>query len=220
MTLSRSTIRGVVLLLAALAAALPVRSNPVARAAEIDGGEAQWIWTPEQPDAEAPAGTCYFRKSFGLGQPESGQIQITADDGFELFVNGRLVGQGDDWHRLAVFDILKFLNNGRNVVAVKVNNAQPGAAGLVVRLTVKAKGNTDVSYSSDGTWKVSTQEEPNWNAARFDDSKWSPVRLLGELGRAEPWRNGVQLNGVGGGRFAVAPQFRVERIARPDETGS
>lgn len=89
-----------------------------------------------------------------------------------------------------------------------------------MRLTVKAKGNTDVSYSSDKSWRASTQDSPNWNAVKFDDSTWQPARSLGELGRAEPWRNGVQMNSVGGGRFSVAPQFRVERIAHPDETGS
>ena len=202
------------LVAAAFAAVVTLHSSSTARAADIDGGEAQWIWTPEQAEAEAPAGTVFFRKTFGLGEPESGQIQITADDTFELFVNGRLVGKGEDWHNLAVFDILRFLHNGRNVVAVRVQNTQPGSAGLVVRLTVKAKGNTDVSYSSDKSWRASIQDSPNWNAVKFDDATWLPARMLGELGRAEPWRQGVRMNSVGGGRFAVAPQFRVERRAR------
>lgn len=214
--------RGLVFALVALAiaAVFTISAPATVNGADVDGGEAQWIWTAEQAEAEVPAGTVYFRKTFGLGEPESGQIQITADDSFELFVNGRTVGRGDDWRKLAVFDILRFLRNGRNVVAVKVQNGQPGAAGLVVRLTVKAKGNTDVSYSSDKSWRATTQETPNWSTVKFDDASWQPARMLGELGRAEPWRNGVQLNSVGGGRFAVAPQFRVERIAHPEETGS
>lgn len=203
----------------AVAGGSRVVSSP-AYGADIDGGEAQWIWTPEQPEPEAPAGVTYFRKSFGLGEPESGQIQISADDTYELFVNGRSVGRGDDWHKLGVFDIKRFLTNGRNVVAVRVSNGEPGSAGLVVRLTVRARGNTDISYSSDKSWRTTTQESPNWQSVRFDDSDWQPARMLGELGKAEPWRQGVRMAGVGGGRFAVAPQFRVERIAQPDDTGS
>lgn len=194
-------------------------ASPAARGADIDGGEAQWIWTPEQADEEVPAGVVFFRKSFGLGAPESGQVQITADDAYELFVNGRSVGRGEDWRTMSTFDIQRYLTNGRNVVAVRVENREPGAAGLVVRLTVKAKGNTDVAYSSDHSWRTSTQEHPNWQAARFDESSWQPARVLGELGRAEPWRHGVRLSETGG-RFTIAPQFKVERIARPEDTGS
>lgn len=188
--------------------------------ADIDGGEAQWIWSPEQPGPEVPPGVCFFRKSFGLGDPESGQVQIAADDAYELYVNGRSVGAGNDWRKMAVYDIQKYLHSGRNVVAVRVENAEAGPAGLVVRLTVKAKGNTDVAYSSDNSWKTSAQESPNWQGAKFEDSGWSKARPLGELGKAEPWRNGVRVVGVGGGRFAVAPNFRVERIAQPEATGS
>ena len=52
-----------------------------------------------------PAGECYFRKTFTLGTPEQGEIQIGCDDRYELYVNGRLVGSGTNWKVLDVYDI-------------------------------------------------------------------------------------------------------------------
>ncbi len=55
----------------------------------------QWIWSPAQPlEKNVPPGDCYFRKSFSLGQPESGEVQIACDNAYELFVNGRPVAEG------------------------------------------------------------------------------------------------------------------------------
>src|SRR5215471_4546479 len=41
----------------------------------------KWIWSPAQPlEKSVPPGECYFRKSFSLGQPESGEVQISCDN--------------------------------------------------------------------------------------------------------------------------------------------
>src|SRR5579871_3817278 len=51
----------------------------------------KWIWSPAQPQEKIiPAGSCYFRKTFTLGQAESGEVQIACDNAYELYVNGRL----------------------------------------------------------------------------------------------------------------------------------
>src|SRR3954468_5388381 len=77
--------------------------------------EMQWIWTPAQPQEKSvPAGSVYFRKSFPLGQPESGEVQISCDNAYELFVNGRKVADGDNWRAMQKHDITKFLTPGRN----------------------------------------------------------------------------------------------------------
>ena len=108
---------------------------PVALAANED---VKWIWTPSQPvDKHVPAGVCYFRKSLPMGQPESGEVQITCDDAYELFVNGRKVGEGDNWRRLNSFDITKYLTPGRNTVAVKATNKEQGRQGWRRELSSK-----------------------------------------------------------------------------------
>ncbi len=57
---------------------------------------AQWIWYPEdEPTKSAPAGSRYFRRVFKNKQlVETADFEITADDAFELFLNGKQVGSG------------------------------------------------------------------------------------------------------------------------------
>jgi beta-galactosidase/beta-glucuronidase len=115
--------------------ALPIcAATLVENVAQQDDSFAQWIWSPAHPKNEVPVGDCYFRKSFKLGTPELGEIQITADNQFQLFVNGQPIGQGADWRQLEVYDISKQLKKGVNTIAVQVTNIDEGSAGLVARV--------------------------------------------------------------------------------------
>ncbi|HWA99749.1 MAG TPA: HEAT repeat domain-containing protein [Pirellulales bacterium] len=184
-------------------------------------GEAEWIWSPTVARDRTPTGQCYFRKTFEVANPEQGTIAIACDDRFELVVNGRHIGHGNDWRVLQSFDITKYLRPGPNVVAVKAENVQGSSAGLVARLTVKSRGATYVSHSTDRTWKTRTSETPGWDRLAFNDSQWQPARSMGELGSTAPWGDQVQANdGSQGKRFSVTRDFRVERVVPPEATGS
>ena len=84
----------------------------VAAAAE---GDAEWIWSPSQARNEIPEGECFFRKTFQVTAVEEAQIQITADNRFELTLNGQPVGQGADWRQLQVFDVTGLLRGDRPI---------------------------------------------------------------------------------------------------------
>lgn len=209
-------------LAAATAALIPLAALPLAAGAqEVGSGDAQWIWSGQLPPGPAPSGEVYFRKKFNCGSPESARIEITCDDRYELYVNGRLVGNGQNWQRMDVYNVLSFVRNGMNVVAVKASNLNSGPAGLAVRVSVRNKGNTDVSHSSDQTWRSSLEAPRHWQQPNFADNDWPPARVLGELGRTAPWGDQVQMpQGGAGGRFRVAPDFRVERVVEPNLAGS
>src|SRR5262249_23531815 len=131
--------------------------------------EAQWIWSPAYEKEMAPEGTCYFRKTFSLGAPEQGTIQVAADDSYELYVNGRHVGGGTNWKVLDSYDVTKYLVQGTNTVAVKATNSAGSSAGLVARVVVKQQGNTHVDYSTDASWKTALKEFGQWSKPRFND---------------------------------------------------
>ncbi len=182
--------------------------------------EAEWIWSPAYEKELAPPGVCYFRKTFNLtAAPESGAMQIACDDSYQLFVNGRAVGAGENWKVLDQYDITKFLVQGSNTVAVVATNADQGSAGLAARVIIKQQGNTHVEYSSDATWKTALKEFPHWQKARFDDSRWLSARSFGALGATLPWGNEVAAAGTDG-RFKVTPEFHVEWVVDPKDTGS
>jgi putative heme-binding domain-containing protein len=203
-----------------------LEKKPEAKAEKKPGAESQqemqWIWSPAQPlEKSAPAGICYFRKSFTIGQPESGEVQIACDNAYELLVNGREVASGDNWHVMKSHDITKFLTFGRNTVAIKAIVKELGSAGLVARVVVKDVGGTYVAYNSDGSWRTSLQEFPQWPKPSFNDSQWISARVIGPLGITPPWLDDVQMaGGAPAGRFETSPEFRVDTVLSPEDTGS
>lgn len=188
----------------------------VARAAD---GEAEWIWSPAQKRNEIPVGSCFFRKSFEVANAEAAEVHLTADNEFELFVNGKPVAKGTDWRQLQVHDITDLLLPGRNTVAVRVDNKDAGSAGLAARVIVKQVGGTFEGFSTDDTWKTSVREFANWTVPQFNDNDWVAAASYGEMGDALPWGNEIVIEGVGA-RFLVDKEFEVERIMRDDEVGS
>ena len=167
--------RAAVLVLAVLVAsalAAPADS-PLTRISSAQ--DAQWIWSPAQ-ELEIPAGACYFRKTIQTEKPEQAEIQITADDAYELFVNGRPAGEGKNWRVMQSHDVTKLMVAGRNTIAIKVTNSEPPSAGLAARVLVKAAGGTFVAYPTDATWKSSLREAPNWTRSTLNDSQWLAAR--------------------------------------------
>ncbi len=189
--------------------------------APANAQESQWIWSPAVQDAAAPGGVCYFRRIFDMTQPESGEVQITADESYELFVNGRSVGSGKNWRMMDVYDVTKYLVVGRNVIAIKATKTGAGPAGVAARAVVKSTGDTFVGFLTNDKWKTSQKEFLHWTSAEFSDAQWVPAHVIGQLGVVKPWLDEVQTAGGSvAGRFNVAKGFHVEPVTAPTETGS
>ncbi len=185
-----------------------------------DSGEAQWIWSAGSRLGATPAGTQYFRRVFGLRRPVEGTIEIACQDSYELYVNGRFVGEGSNWQVMDQYDIAGYLVDGRNSIAVKTAALSP-TAGLVARVIVRGAGGPYVAFSTDDTWISSTQVDAQWAWPEYDTTGWKPAATFGEFGRTAPWGNRVRTaDGGSGGRFTLPPGFRVDRVASPDDTGS
>ncbi|HTI98074.1 MAG TPA: family 78 glycoside hydrolase catalytic domain [Dongiaceae bacterium] len=153
-----------------------------------DFGGAQWIWFPEgNPAQSAPVATRYFRRVFelpaSLGK-QSAIMTITADDQFELYVNGQLAGKGDGWGSPQQFDVASLLRPGTNLLAVVARNvgSNPNPAGLLAKLKIESGQMTPLTIDTDGNWSSATNVPTGWNELAFDDSKWTPVMKLGEYG--------------------------------------
>ncbi|MBC7286773.1 MAG: hypothetical protein H5T86_01770 [Armatimonadetes bacterium] len=135
---------------------------------------AQWIW-----EAEPEAPRAFFRRVIELPTaPQRAWLAITADNSFELYVNGRLVGTGNDWARLYSFDIRPYLKAGRNVLAVAAENAG-GPGGLVGQGEI-ALPEAKLELVTDGKWRWSSEAAAGWRDVHFDDTAWAPASLLGQ----------------------------------------
>ena len=122
--------------------------------------EARWIW-PDSPHWDLHNCYAQFRKSFDLKTvPRLAPLYITADQSYQLYVNGRLVCRGPargyqaHWPYDEV-DVRPFLRKGKNVIAVRAHNPgfsnfqylTQGYAGLLVGAQWgKAKIVTDSSW--------------------------------------------------------------------------
>ncbi|HMP07991.1 MAG TPA: heme-binding protein, partial [Lacipirellulaceae bacterium] len=188
-------------------------------AATAADGEAEWIWSPAHEKNEIPVGDCYFRKTFEASPTEEALVHITADNQFTLVINGQPVVEGADWRRMQLVDVTKFLRSGRNVIAVRVHNDEPGPAGLAARVLVRQQGGTFQAYSTDASWKTSVRQFAGWTDVQFNDADWLPAASFGDLGYALPWGNEVVTDGEGA-RFVIDGAFAVERLMRDDEVGS
>lgn len=187
------------------------------------GQEAEWIWSPKQTHNEIPRGTCYFRKTFRLEDPRSGEVTIGADDSYELFVNARRVAAGGSSRKLDEHDISRFLSRGNNVIAIRVTNRTGSTAALAARVTVKSSDGEWQSYSTDSTWLTQLNPLPLWNSSIYNDSRWDEAQSFGRLGDTAPWdiREGLASDErTNSQRFKVAEGFSVQRLLDESDTGS
>ncbi len=115
-----------------------------------------------------------------LEKKRSARIYASSDDPYEIFLDGKSIGEGRGGQRVDDFLIEK-LGKGTHLLAIKCTN-KSGRAGLSI--LISHRGGLD---SADASWKVTSKEEEQWNERKFDDSKWSDAEEIGILGQA-PWR--------------------------------
>jgi putative membrane-bound dehydrogenase-like protein len=194
-------------------------------AAFVQAQEAKWIWSPEHEKERVPEGACHFRKTISLKSPQDGKVIIVADDVYELFVNGRRVGEGRSTEKMVEYDIGRALSRGRNIVAVKVSNVKGRTAALAARVLIKENNDEWRSYSSDETWKTNLQPFPLWNTALYNDGRWINAQVFGELGETPPWdvREAAvveKTEQLATQRFKISDEFEVRELVAGEQTGS
>ena len=188
--------------------------------------EAQWIWQAGVEKDAVPVGaSSYFRKAVNLRVPAEGRITISADDVYELFVNGRRVGVGKSSRKMDQYDISRLLSVGRNVVAVKVDNTRGRTAALAARVMIRPQ-NTDRwhTFSSDSSWRTHATASPMWQTATYNDRLWTAAQSFGLLGDTVPWDRhedvAVATEHQESERFQIKDGFGVQRVLNDDAVGS
>ena len=145
---------------------------------------AQRIWHHEKDltNTVLPLpGKRYFRKVFQLSKKKikHASILISVDDAYTLFINGKKVGEGDDWTKVGKYDVTDFIHKGDNIIAIKGNNMgkiDNPASILFAMKVVFSHGKPFQLYSNE-TWE-STNRTPDqdWINLNFDTKKWEKVK--------------------------------------------
>ena len=124
--------------------------------------KAQWISHPTESLVDY--GVFHFRKSFELKeQPKEFIINISADNRYRLFVNGKSVCFGparadlEHWSYESI-DIAGFLKPGKNLLAAEVWNfgdLKPWAQfSILTAFIVQGNSSVEEIVNTDTTWKV------------------------------------------------------------------
>jgi hypothetical protein len=85
----------------------------------------------------------YFRKSFNVaGLPVNGQIQLAADDSYNLYLNGEYIAEfnkpANEAPAMRIHDLSNFLRTGDNVIALEVRDQDDGGGILEAVVFVKS----------------------------------------------------------------------------------
>ncbi|MCW3060896.1 MAG: hypothetical protein JWQ02_2717 [Capsulimonas sp.] len=157
--------------------------------------KARWIWFDEgSPAQSAPPGKRYFHKTITLtGKVAAATAIVTADNRFDLTVNGHAVGHGDNFHETPIFDIAKFLKPGANVIKITATNDDegPNPAGLIGAFQVTGADGAVQTFQTDSSWLAS--QSPLGDG--------TPAKDLGERGMG-PWS-------ISGPKAAIYQQYDV-----------
>jgi autotransporter-associated beta strand protein len=157
-----------------------------------DLSSARWIWYPEgNPVVSAPVASRSFQKSFvipaGLGIT-SATMAITADNSFQLSVNGQAVLSGNNFTVNYLVGLTAFLVPGTNLLQVTATNGgtSPNPAGLIAVLSIQLSDGSTLSVVSDSSWSAALtatgpwQPAPDlgvWNMSPWNKTASSPVGL-------------------------------------------
>jgi hypothetical protein len=108
-------------------------------------GGADWIWESYRTVHPVEGDIVYFEKTFEIpGLPDSGTLHITCDNGYEVYLNGTLVGSAQlnagweasnlreayvnsgGWQSVESYNVFSLLKPGTNVLLIKAANEYMG----------------------------------------------------------------------------------------------
>jgi hypothetical protein len=169
------------------------------------------IWSGDIAGGRLPAAgeTRTFRRQFLLdADVETAACVVTCDNAFELFVNGRKVGEGDNWADPKGFDLTSVLLKGANQIMVVGRNGgqKPNVAALYFQVIAELKGGVRARMATDTAWEWTASVPDALGVFTVGKARvpaagltWQPVALVpGEAWRKAEARMAEMLAGVGG----------------------
>src|SRR6185312_13410562 len=137
------------------------------------GWNAHWISCPGI--SEKAYGVYHFRKTIDLVKvPSEFIIHVSADNRYQLFVNGNLIGRGParssryNWN-FGTYDIARYLKNGKNIIAALVWNMAEFAP------VAQISEQTGFLLQGDSTAEEALNTNTSWKV--LHDTAYSPCAL-------------------------------------------
>jgi HEAT repeat protein len=166
---------------------------------------ATWIWGAANSDV------CEFRIAFKLESPPvAASVLITADNGYELYVNSGMVGfdvgaDGSIWSSLENWDIAPRLAQGRNVIGIRGIDLG-SLRGVVAAVRIEMENGQVLELVTDPNWHACATADPEKysHPEYLETADWSAAAVVGPMGMA-PWGNLKFEGSTGGRRLGTLP---------------
>ena len=148
---------------------------------------AKWIWHAEgNPAIAAPPGKRFFRRLLVLDRQHeiaSAQMAMTADNTFELWVNGERAGAGEDANSVFRMDVARWLKPGTNLITVAGFNAHDYAnpAALIGALNLQFRDGAALEVVTDDHWESTVSPPATWRT-EASPADWAKAMEVGPLG--------------------------------------
>ncbi len=157
----------------------------VVPAMELNG--ASWIWSDEvgiDATRNAKPGSRYFRREVVLpanAKLNSALALFSADNHFQLIVNGKNLGGSSEWQKPKAIDISQVLRPGSNEIIIHAKNdpdeGEINAASVIGKIRIAQEGSPVQEMITDAQWQ---------SAETLDAARWNPAKVTGDLG-TQPW---------------------------------
>ncbi len=176
------------------------------------------IWSPvdtaHATDVSSPA-ECFFRKKFTLIRPELGEIQMTSNDAYELYINSRLVSKGQSFGEPLNLNVASFLQPGTNLIAVRVQSLGSATPSLAMKFRTREQGeNRWRSLTTDDTWTTRVEEISEWTQNGYNDMGWLNARKLSEFKFVNNAAGGTPAAGTSQSTAATQNSLNLENNAK------
>ena len=152
------------------------RMTPVLNLPE-DYRNANWIWFPGK--SRTLNHKAWFKREITLEKrPEKALFFCAADDFFRLYVNDRLVMEGQSWNKLVFRDLAVFFKAGKNTVLIKAADGGGAPCGLLYAGIIQEKKGSGLKIYSDSQ-TMTSENSKDWVKAQvlcpFGSAPWGAM---------------------------------------------
>ena len=165
--------------------AMTSRSNAGAKITlDPDWGVGAWIWDYKTYDKQKVRlwRSVLIPPNTTVAQAK---LDITADNGYQLFLDGREIGEGSDLRHITEYDVTSLLLPGPHVLAVEAFNDDK-EAGVLAGLKVIFTTGGVMATPTDTSWRIVPADESSWKNLPQARETWPHARIIGRF-KESPW---------------------------------
>ena len=142
-----------------------------------DYRNASWIWYPGK--SRTINHKAWFKREITLEKPPGKALFFcAADDCYRLYVNDRLVMEGNSWNKLLFRDLAPFFKAGKNTVLIKAADGGGAPCGLLYAGIIQGKNGRELNIYSDSQ-TMTSEDNRNWVKAQilcpFGSAPWGAM---------------------------------------------